>query len=187
MFIDSAGNPFSGGNVWFRILRSGRRNLLGQSVGTVAKMYNPIQTFNGSLQLMVTDTNEVVSASASVYREKWQTDADVVPTVIYSLQGCTYVESPSCAGTLPLHLNPYQKGLLGDFKSNRLYLYFGSRLDSLPTVDTRIRHNGYISGFGSYWSFNSYNNLVPNNSNTSWVWNTELTKINSKGQELETR
>ncbi len=186
MFLDSAGNPFSGGGVYFRVLRSGRRNFLEQSVGAITKMANPIQTKNGSLQLVVTDTSEVVAASAAVFREKWQTDADAVPTVTYALQNCTYVETPSCSGTLPTHLNPYQKGLLGDFKPNRKYVYYGSRVDSLPTIDTKIRHDGYISGFGSYWSFNSYNNLVPNNSNANWVWNTELTKVNSKGQELET-
>ncbi len=30
------------------------------------------------------------------------------------------------------------------------------------------------------------NNLVPDTANTRWVWNSQLAKVNSKGQELET-
>jgi hypothetical protein len=135
---------------------------------------------------VVGNGDSVVSAAASAFKEKWQVDPDVVPTTTYVLTNCAYVETPSCTGTLPNHANPYVKGLVGNFKAYRNYVYYGTRMETDPTVDTRIRHNGYISGFGSYWSFNTYNNLVPNTSNANWLWNTEITKMNSKGQELET-
>ncbi|HET6255011.1 MAG TPA: hypothetical protein VFE32_13100 [Puia sp.] len=186
MFIDSAGRPFSGGGVDFTIVRSGHRNDLGQTVGTVTAMANPIHAGSGSLKLVVNDSDNVVSAGASEFKEKWQVDPDVIPTTAFVLVSCVYVEEPSCTGNLPPHINPYVKGLLGNFKPYRNYVYYGARSETDPLADTKIRHNGYIPGFGSYWGFDSYNNLVPANSNPNWLWNTEVTKINSKGQELET-
>jgi hypothetical protein len=186
MFIDSAGEPFTGTGVNLMILRSGHRNDLGQVAATMTAMVNPIQMLSGHLQLVVGDSGKVVSAAASAFKEKWQTDPDLIPTTVMIPSGCGFVEAPSCSGTMPVHINPYQRGLLGDFKACRNYVYYGNRADTDPTIDTKIRHNGYIQGFGGYWNFNSYNNLVADTTNTNWVWNVEVTKINSKSQELET-
>ena len=186
MFLDSAGNPITGNGFGLMVVRSGHRNLLGQTAGTVTAMSNPVQMDSGQLKLVVNNSDNVVAAAATAYREKWQVDADVIPATVMVAIPCGFAEVPSCGGTMPNHVNPYQRGLVGDFKAYRNYVYYGSRLDSNPATPTRIRHNGYISGFGNYWNFNSYNNLVADSSNTNWLWNTEVTRVNSKGQELET-
>jgi hypothetical protein len=185
-FIDSAGNPFTGTGVSLMVVRSGHRNNLGQTVGTVTAMANPIQTESGQLKLVVDSADSVVAASASAFKEKWQVDADIIATTVMVPGVCGYVEVPSCGGSMPNHVNPYQRGLLGNFKAYRSYVYYGSRVDTNTAVDTRIRHNGYIRSFGNYWNFNSYSNLVADSSNANWLWNTEVTRVNSKGQELET-
>jgi hypothetical protein len=185
VFIDSAGQPFNGSGVNMRVFRSGHRNDLGQIAGSVTAMANPIRTISGQLKL-VDSIDNVVAASASAFREKWQVDADIIPTTVMVPSGCGFVEVPSCSGTMSLHVNPYTRGLLGNFKAYRNYVYYGSRTDTSTAVDTRIRRNGYIRGFGHFWKFNTYNNLIPDSSNTKWLWNTEITRVNSKGQELET-
>ena len=184
--MDSIGRMFTGANVSFTIVRSGRRNDLGLTAGSATVMVNPIQNISGTWKLVVNNSDSVVAASATAYKEKWQVDADEIPTTIFTTVICTPVETASCGGTLPGHVNPYVKGLVGNFKPYRSYVYYGTRMETNPAVDTRIRHNGYIQGFGNYWNFNTNSNLVPDNTNTNWLWNTEVTKINSKGQELET-
>lgn len=187
VFMDSIGRLFTASNVSFTIVRSGKRNNLGLTAGSVTAMLNPIRSVSGgTLQLLVDSADSVVAASATAYKEKWQVDGDVIPTTVINIVNCVSVESPSCGGTLPAHLNPYVEGLVGNFKPYRSYVYYGSRLDTNPAVDTRIRHNGYIRGFGNYWNFSTSSNLVPDYTNANWLWNTEITKVNSKGQELET-
>jgi hypothetical protein len=186
MFIDSIGRPFTGGGVNFTIVRSGRRNDLGLTAGSATAMVNPIRSISGALKLVVDSSDSVVATSATAYKEKWQVDVDEIPTTIITIVNCAPVESANCGGALPSHVNPYVKGLVGNFKPYRSYVYYGARVETNPAFDTRIRHNGYISGFGNYWNFNSNSNLVPADTNSNWLWNTEITKINSKGQELET-
>ena len=185
MFIDAKGRPFTKSGVSFRILRSGRRNNLGLTVSSATCMKNPIQ--NG--KLVLGNTDNVVAASAIEYKEKWQADNDVILRKAYYNPPCTTKEldSINCSGILEKSINPYLKGLVGNLKPYRSFTYYGSRNDSDVTVGTSIRKNGYIFNFSNYWGFNAASNLVPDISNKKWVWNSELTKVNSKGQELETR
>lgn len=370
VFLDSAGNLFTKFNVVLRIIRSGKRNNIGATVGSVTAMKNPVRVINGMKQLSVDNSNDVISTSAVVYKEKWQNDKDIFPryktvngdgstgpnliyngnfssgatgftssyinsygqsngndkgkyfvttdpsgwnssafsancgdhttpnvagnmmavdgstqsnqivwaqtvsvqpntiynfsawaqsihnstntsiptaTLIFKIgntalpgalypstskcnwrQYQTYWNSGSntsatititdtetsptgndfalddislskfnspcdswqvmdCSGDLETHINPYTKGLVGNYKPYRSYIYYGSRKDSDLTAATAIRKNGYIANFSNYWSFDANNNLVPDNTNPKWVWNSELTKINAHGQELETR
>ncbi|MBI3884090.1 MAG: hypothetical protein HY305_07790 [Sphingobacteriales bacterium] len=53
---------------------------------------------------------------------------------------------------------------------------------AVPTV---INKDGYIANYRDYWKFDG-TNLIPD-PHQEWVWNSELTKVNSKGQELETK
>jgi hypothetical protein len=147
-------------------------------------MKSPIQ--NG--KLVINNAANVVAASAVEYKERWQTDNDVVVKKTYYIPACTSLELDSldCNGILEKKINPYLKGLVGNFKPWRSYTYYGSRVDSLVASVTAIRKNGYISNFNNYWGFNVSNNLVPDYTNNRWVWNSELTKVNSRGQELET-
>ena len=184
VFIDSAGSPFTKDAVGFRILRSGKRNNLGLTVSSATCMKSPIQ--NG--KLIINNTANVVAASAVEFKEKWQADNDVIIKKTYYTPVCasTELDSIDCNGIVEKKINPYLKGLVGNFKPWRSYTYYGSRVDSVVTNITTIRKNGYISNFINYWGFNIANNLVPDYTNTRWVWNSELTKVNSKGQELET-
>ena len=185
IFIDSVGRPFTKSGVSFKILRSGKRNNLSLTVSGATCMNNPIQ----NNILVINNSDNVVAASAVEYKEKWQVDNDVILKKTYYTPVCTTVEldSVDCNGILEKNINPYTKGLIGNFKPYRNYTYYGSRNESDPNVATAIRKNGWLSGFNNYWGFNAGNNLVPDTTNAKWVWNSELTKVNSKGQELETK
>ncbi len=185
VFLDSAGRLFTKNGVGFKILRSGKRNTLGLTVSAATCMKMPVQ----GNALNVNNFANVVTASAVEYKEKWQVDNDVILRKTYYTPACLSVEMDSinCNGILEKNINPYLKGLVGNFKPFRSYAYYGSRNDSTVNVNTAIRKNGYLYNFGNFWGFNNYANLVPDFANPKWVWNSELTRVNSKGQELETR
>jgi len=188
VFMDSIGNLFTKTHVNFRILRSGHRNNLGLTVSGATAMKNPIQNTGGIRKLVIEGTDNIVAASAVSFKEKWQTDNDVIVKKAYYTPACsnTELDSTSCNGILEKKINPYLKGLVGNLKPYRSYTYYGSRNEDL-SQGTTIRKNGYIAGFSNFWGFNTDNNLVPDISNSKWIWNSELTKVNGKGQELETK
>jgi hypothetical protein len=102
---------------------------------------------------------------------------------------CTPFEVPDCNGYLEKKINPYVKGLIGNYKAYRGMVYYGDRVQ-IPTTPntTKIRKDGYLgTDFSMYWNFNASYNLVPNTTNAKWVWNNESLKYNSKGLELETK
>ena len=183
--LDASGRLFTKSGVNFKIIRSGKRNNLGLTVSSATCMKNPIQ----NNKLVVDNTANIVAATAMEYKEKWQVDKDAILRKIYSTPPCSTIEteSPNCSGTLEKNINPYVKGLMGNLKPYRSYTYYGSRNESDVAVATAIRKNGYLNNFTNYWGFNGSNNLVPDYTNVKWVWNSEVTRVNSKGQELETR
>jgi hypothetical protein len=103
---------------------------------------------------------------------------------------CTLIpyEVVDCNGYFPKNINPYTSGLLGTFRTQQSKVFFGGRKESNPTSFTNITANGFLDDFKSYWDFNTANNLVPDVAATSkWVFQSEITKLNSKGLELETK
>lgn len=194
VFMDKDGYRYTKSNVNFKIMRSGKRNNLGLTVFAATTMANPIRRNGlGSIDSVLVDNNaKVVSTTAIEFREKWQTDGDAFLRKAYYTVCGADADSLSCNGILEKNINPYVKGLIGNFKPYRNYTFYGERNEADPAIATAIRKNGYIKDFGNYWFFdksvNAYTKcLLPVSTDTRWVWNSELTKVNGKGQELETK
>jgi hypothetical protein len=84
-----------------------------------------------------------------------------------------------------LFMNPYNQGILGNWRSHRSNVFYGERKESDPTVATNIKTDGAIKDFVPFWTFTA-NGLAKSN-NVNWVWNTEITQFNRKGLEIENR
>ncbi len=99
-----------------------------------------------------------------------------------------FVESEDCSGYLAQQINPYRKGLLGTFRGKRNMLFYGERLQGQGSIGTatQIASDGVLKEFLPYWSFNGLNNLIPV-TDPRWVWNSEVTRFNARGLELETK
>lgn len=89
--------------------------------------------------------------------------------------------------------NPYQAGILGNWHTQRSFVFDISRtnLTPDPTVisGTNVRKAGYYTGFAPYWISNGLS-FTPNSSNglfNKWIWSSELTQLNNKGLETENR
>lgn len=93
-----------------------------------------------------------------------------------------------CRTTLPAsrYANPMANGVLGNWKSQRDYAYYSSRVESDPTTVTDIRHNGRIRGFKPFWVFQN-SRLQPQYDTTRWVWSKQILQYNRKGLETESK
>jgi hypothetical protein len=99
---------------------------------------------------------------------------EVVPTVT-----CETVISDTA-------VNPYIAGIVGNWRLNRNYTYFGPRAETDPSSTTNIRTDGSFADFASFWTF-SNGQLEPQYDTTRWVWNSEITLFNRKGFEIENK
>ena len=188
VFLDSAGNLFTGSNVSFRIVRSGKRNVLDASVASVVSMASPVVTTNGISKLYIDNTSKVVNATAAEFQEKWQIDNAMLNkySLVFNPSTCVSSEVTDCNGYYEKHINPYVKGLVGNFRPWRSKVFYDYRTETNPASTTIIQQNGFVANFKPYWNFNTANNLVPDLASTQWVWNSQLSKVNAKGMELET-
>jgi hypothetical protein len=93
----------------------------------------------------------------------------------------TFVCKPNINDTAT---NPYRWGMLGNWRMDRAYTYYGTRAQVDPAQATNIRTDGTLAGFAPYWAFtNGY--LQSTTDTFHWVWNSELTAFNTKGFEIE--
>ncbi|KYP14097.1 PA14 domain-containing protein [Flavihumibacter sp. CACIAM 22H1] len=73
--MEKDGRPFSGILSSVKVLRSGKRNLLNASAGSVVSMENPIkETSPGNYQLKIDSTIRVINASVNSYGDLWQVE-----------------------------------------------------------------------------------------------------------------
>ncbi|MBS4065890.1 MAG: hypothetical protein KGZ74_15125 [Chitinophagaceae bacterium] len=81
--------------------------------------------------------------------------------------------------------NPYIMGYLGNWRPYRSYVYYDERKET-DLVNTNIRTEGTFKTFSSFWTFGA-NGITASYDSTKWVWNSEMTKFNRKGMELENK
>lgn len=70
LFMDSVGNPYNAMNADIRIVRSGHRNLLDQSVGNITSLSNPIQ----NSQLAFNEATNIIQTAAATFKDHWRVD-----------------------------------------------------------------------------------------------------------------
>jgi hypothetical protein len=100
---------------------------------------------------------------------------------------CSTVISRTCYSSITDTLvNPYQYGLLGNFRPLDNFVYYNSRAQSDPTQPTNIRRDGTIKGFMPFWTL-SGGTWGPTYDSSRWVWNTQTTLYNRKGFEVENK
>lgn len=183
-FMDAKGNLYSRAGVTFKIIRSGHRNLLDAHTATVVSMANPLSTG----KLFFDTTSKVLNAGSVAFKEKWQTDNDVIQRLklVNDPVNCVIKEEPDSTGYLEKSINPYRKGLLGNFHSYKNFVFYDERKEADVTDSTNIVENGLLKAFKPYWDFNGADNLIPDTASVQWVWNSKVNKANAKGLELET-
>jgi hypothetical protein len=98
---------------------------------------------------------------------------------------CSTVDGRSCYSAITDTLvNPYQYGILGDYRPLASYVYYNRRVESNPSQPTNIRTNGVINNFAPFWTLQA-GQWLPSTDSSRWVWNTQTTLYNRKGFEVE--
>jgi hypothetical protein len=106
-----------------------------------------------------------------------------------STVNCTADITRSCYSAITdTMVNPYQYGILGNFRPLRGYVYYGRRNESDSSLSRNVntRTFGTIKDFAPFWILQG-NNWVPSYDTTRWVWNSATTLFNRKGFELENK
>lgn len=107
--------------------------------------------------------------------------------LLYYKPFCDTITDYSCRSVVAdTSFNPYTAGVLGNWRGNRSYTYFGTRAETDPSAQTNIRHNGAFHDFAPFWTFQN-SKLQQQPDTTRWVWNSELTLFNPKGMEIENK
>lgn len=74
-FIDENGVPVSGKVDQMRILRSGKRNMLDASVGSVVSLENPVrEVTTGNFRIVIDSNTKVINTSAVAYKDLWKVE-----------------------------------------------------------------------------------------------------------------
>ena len=179
--IDKHGRPISQ-NDTYQVVRSGRRNHLTASAGSIISMYDP----RANNTLSIDAGKKILDAKAVVFRDLWKVPIDKV----------YYDSTLFCHYDPDLTLNPYYRGLLGNWKPYTNHVYAVNR--SQPPGDpnqqggTDIRNSGYYSSFNPFWQFttNGLANTIPEGedvpaNDNRWVWTNKPLHFDQKGNVLE--
>jgi hypothetical protein len=111
----------------------------------------------------------------------------------YSLNTC---DSPfTCRAFIPINkiVNPYYKGLLGNWRPESQFVYQVSRENISGDINvkgtTDIRKSGAYSVFNPFWKYNNTNLIWDQNplNDAKWIAANEVTYFNSKGLEVENK
>lgn len=80
-FIDKDGKPLTGKVNAMKVLRSGKRNMLNASVGSIVAMDNPIREVSaGNYQLVIDSTIKIINATVATYKDLWKVDNTLYET-----------------------------------------------------------------------------------------------------------
>lgn len=84
-------------------------------------------------------------------------------------------------------INPYVEGILGNWRVDSIYVYYGDRKETDPAkpIDTRV--GGTIKNFKTFWNLNTPYLNRNYDANDVWVWNSTTTQYNRKGYEIENK
>jgi hypothetical protein len=83
VFMDADGNPYTAQQVSIRIIRSGHRNLLDQTIGTITSMSNPV---NSSGHLVFSDATNIIHTTAATFKDMWRVDDKYYPVIDHQIQ-----------------------------------------------------------------------------------------------------
>lgn len=87
-------------------------------------------------------------------------------------------------------INPYAEGILGNWRIDSTYAYYGNRKENTVSQSVDLRKAGTITNYQQFWNFaNNNNSYLSRNfaTNNTWVWNSVITQYNRKGYEIENK
>lgn len=164
------GGTISPGN--YKLLHSGRKNMIKEEAGTVVTNYLPINSATQTLSF--TANSGVINSSMKQYDDK---------RVIFC-------PCPSSVNTTNQNNNPYFLGTLGNWYPLRTWAYLTDRKRStgVNPGQTNLRMDGVFTTYKNFFNPpNSSNNWRWTLNSTGWQWVETVTIKDVNGLTLETK
>lgn len=176
LIANEQGTLINASNAEIKIMRSGYRNQLGNSIGSLICKTNPMQDVGGVERLVF---ENILSTNATEYTD-----------IAYMNCDC---QNPS--GSI---FNPFVEGTRGYWRPNKSYYYLDQRVQSTGNsiidlrdadYNTNIRNDGVFAGsFCPFWLIDE-NGVSKNSSSPEfsdrWKKSNEVTKYSVRGFEME--
>jgi len=164
--VDENGNPITGTHN-ILVTRSGRRNQQTTSIGTVTSLDNPIV----GEHLDFTNAR-IINSGAVEFSDAWENSFCVECDVLKGL-------------------NPYLRGISGNYRPKRSWVYLTGRTQSNENRNTDIRHDGYFTTYSPFWNRETGRSGTNNNdwkiNAQDWTFASEVTMFSPYGFELENK
>lgn len=156
-----------------KVIRSGRKNQANAPVGSLVARNQIIDNDNKL------SYSNIINASATEFTDQWQTYCCGFTPVTFYTDNQLHALYASKDAVCDV-VNPYVKGLWGNFRPKRSYSFIGDRSFSSTH---KIREEGLLSNFTPFWQFSD--NWSAHKKN--WQWSSEVTKFSPFGYPLEDR
>lgn len=144
-----------------RLVRSGNRNIIGVSMGSITSLENPLP------KLQTNMFTAVLNTSSQVFKEDWKTYCDC------------YLSSDS---RVKNSKNPYATGAKGIWRAYKSFAYLTDREHTWKNNNTNIRKDGQYVSFNPFWK---WMDGAFAKDETNWTWTSEVTEMSPYGAELE--
>ncbi len=159
--INKAGGIITGTYSTLKIIRSGRRNMIGVGMGSMVTMENPLPFLQSN------QFNKVLNTSTQEYKEDWETFCEC-----YNNLGSPMISTS----------NPYLNGVKGTWRPFKSYAYLTPRNHTWDDNNTNIREDGIYSRYNPFWIWGDNAWGIDQ---TNWTWTSEITKYTPYGAEIE--
>ena len=103
-------------------------------------------------------------------------------TSCFPLMHCTSSYPPGCLNTLGSKINPYVRGIRGNWRPKQTFAFHESRL---PGDSSDIRYAGTIGNFDPFWKWDVVEGWYGDVANPKWVSPATVTKVIPWGYEVE--
>lgn len=177
----------SGAQIFFKISRSGYRNLQKSSMASITLMKNPINDdqidqsdFLMNLSALINP--RIINASAIEYKDFWPSPCEGnIPQSRYTLDeegNEIYLPESLC-------LNPYVYNIKGDYRAVKSYAYLTGRNEG---DGLGVRNQGFFNEFSPFYTLDNNQKWVINSNNQDrWTFASEVTRYSPYGAELENK
>ncbi|WBX75077.1 hypothetical protein PG911_10450 [Tenacibaculum ovolyticum] len=188
--------------VYFKVIRSGYRNLQNASMASITTKINPIvnddKTYRESLPSFYNvnpQDSKIINASAVEYSDYWKPVNEkgnkyYVENSILNQEATNLVSNTKLLEAYDKYnINPYVYNIKGDWRAKRSWAYLTGRNHS---VNVNTKDDGYFTSFTPFYKYNNDSwetngKATDRNSSGKWTFASEVTQYAPYGVELENK
>jgi hypothetical protein len=159
--IDAFGTPIPAGTYDAKVLRSGRRNMMGVNMTNITTLTDPLQGLGSNA------FDNILQAQIIELKDNWRSN-------------CACIED----GVSIPYDNPFRLNRKGVWRLNKEHAWLTERTRSIEDNNSNIRKDGTFVTFDPFYKLNSG---AWHRDTTGWTMVREVTDYSDRGQELENR